>query len=526
MKYSLIALLMILPSTPYAQEKEPMLKTQNIGKFEKEVVVGTPQKRPKLYSGITDMSPYLDKHTAKNGYSVSSGGNYNYVPSDPYFDQQVYWQPSDEQFLAYNNILPSVQTLAPKRRPVIGIIDSGFYQHPDLDYMDGYNMASFGTANERREYFYIDEKFNTSPEERRINCSAHGTGVAGVVVALRDNAIGVAGIVDADLLATRSLNCGGGILSDSSDAVLWQIGEQVDDIRKPVSTADVINLSLGGAVDHCPTFMQDAIDAANNKNVPIVVAIGNQQIDASGFTPSNCKGVINVAAATKEGDLFQSSNFGKQIDIVAFGDGVASMTVDPEVTGWWEESSFATPIVTGVIANAVSELGKLTNAEIKFFLSATATPFAPGQCDDSNRCGAGIMDANAFHSAIRDYKKGTTVILQPALSNTEFCDKDLYATNDNELARLCETYELVLPQHQSNRSDIRFEILAFDKSENMAHANGELVATSTSARMLLSTLDMSSNDYGVRMCNSERCFGDTAIKIGDNSDELPAICKQ
>ena len=180
--------------------------------------------------------------------------------------------------------------------------------------------------------------------------------------------------------------------------------------------------------------------------------------------------------------------------------------------------------MTGVIANAISELGSLSNAEIKFFLSATANPFMAGQCDDSNRCGAGIMDAKAFTSALRDYRNGDTVALKPALSNTEFCDKTLYATDNNELARLCDTYELIMPENKSNRSDIRFEIMTFNKGESMKHENGDLFLTSTSSRMLISSLDMSENDYGVRMCNSERCYGDTAIQVINNSKEKPAIC--
>jgi hypothetical protein len=502
--------------------------------IEEDVIIQSPNTKPKEYNyDSTSVLRQLTKKYSANAYSTKSSGTVKstYVPNDPYFDEQIHWLSStidtkalgyNADHLGYNNILSSVQKLSPMRRPVIGIIDSGFYDHPDIIYRDGYNFSTVSNSV-LGEYFLIPEEFNT-PEGRQLNCSVHGSGVTAVAAATRDNSIGFAGIVDADILAARSMHCGYGYLSETATSILWQIGEDISDVRPAEVTADVINISLGGISDDCPTFIQSAFDKANKKGVPIVVAIGNSQIEASGFTPVNCKGGINVAAATREGDLHYSSNFGEAIDIVALGQSVVSVTEDPDVIGYWEESSFAAPIVSATITNAVSELGKLTVPELKFFLSATATPFMAGQCDDSLRCGAGILDAAAFIAELRNYKSGKTVTLSPALNNAELCDKTLYATDDNELALLCETYEIILPEHQSNREDIRFEILEFIKGDELLHENGALVASSTSSRMLISSLDMDESDYGVRMCNSERCFGDTAIKISNNSDTLPAMC--
>jgi hypothetical protein len=495
--------------------------------LEKDIVVNSPTVNPRNYSyDSTSVLLQLAKKSTASIYSIaeSSSSNSNYIPNDPYFDQQVHWLSStnDSNFLGYNNVLSSVQRLSPLRRAVVGIIDSGFYDHPDLIYRDGYNFSTVSDSVVG-EYFFIPEEFNTI-EERQASCSVHGTGVIAVAAATRDNNIGFAGIVDADILASRSMHCGYGYLSETANSILWEIGEDVADVRPAEVTADVINLSLGGNSDDCPTFMQSALDKANEKNIPVVIAIGNSQIDASGFTPVNCDGGINVAAVTREGDLHPSSNFGEKIDIAALGDYIASVTEDPDSIGYWEESSFATPIVSATIANAVSELGSLTIPEIKFFLSVTATPFIAGQCDDSLLCGAGILDADAFIAGLRSYKAGDVMTITPALNNTELCDKTLYATDDDELVRLCETYELLLPEHQSNRDDIRFEILEFTKGDELTYEKGTLVASTTSSRMLISTLEMDEYDYGVRMCNSERCFGDTAVKITNDTSSLPAIC--
>ncbi len=492
--------------------------------FENDLRVSTPDITPSRYRKGDNLSQhfYAKMLTLAFSSTGSAKGN-DYVPNDEFFSEQIHWFEPEGSDVALNSVLPSVQTTIPLRRPVIGIIDSGFYEHPDLIYADGYSFTTVGD-NVRGEDFYIDEKYNGSPEDR-ITCSVHGTGVAGVAAATRDNTIGFSGIVDADLIVARSMDCGGGFLSDTSDSILWQIGENVDGIRPPATTVDAINVSLGGKVDYCPNFMENAINKASEAGVPVVVAIGNHNIDASGFTPANCKNSISVAAATREGDLFPTSNFGPVIDIAALGEDIASATEYPDGIGWWEESSFATPIVTGVITNVVSEHENVTVDEIKFFLSVTAMPFAAGQCDDSNRCGAGILDADAFSQAVRDYKNEETAVLKPAMSNTELCDKTLYITDDNERARLCQTFELILPEHQSNRDDIRYEILSFEKGTDMAFDKGTLALTATSNKLLVSTLDTENFDYGVRLCNSERCFGSAAVKINDKSSNLPAICK-
>lgn len=505
-------------------ESDISTHSYDVVSVERDIPVSTPRMRASNYRKGQDLPEGLSQRISLFSASSDNSGNSEYIPNDTFFESQIHWLAPSDKDLALNNILYSVQRLSPFRRPVVGIVDSGFYEHPDLHYSDGYSFATSRDGQiQRGEYFYIPPEYNGSPQER-IQCSVHGTGVAGVAVAIRDNNFGIAGIADAELLAARSMHCGGGFMHDSADALLWQIGEPVDNVRPATVIADIVNLSLGSQIDYCPEFMNDAINKATEKGIPVVVANGNHQIDSSGFAPANCKNSISVAAASRDGDLFHNSNYGTTIDIAALGEDVASITEDPNSIGWWEMSSFATPIVTGVIANVISEHNFVDIDVLKFFLSVTATPFAAGQCDDSNRCGAGILDAGAFTQAVRDYKDNNIAVIRPALGSTALCDKALYMTDDNEKARLCSTLEIVLPEHQSNRSDIRFEILSFDKGADMKQDNGSLVLTSGSTRVLATTLDTEQFDYGLRMCNSERCFGNAPIKINDMSHNMPDVC--
>jgi len=447
-----------------------------------------------------------------------------YVPNDPAYKDQRHWLPAtnSDGFIGTNNILSSVQRLTPLRKPVIAYIDSGFYDHPDIVYRDGYSFTTRG-RQEVGENFFIQDEYNT-PELRSYNCTVHGSAVAGIGGATRDNGLAIAGVSDADVVAVRAMYCGNGYLNEVFDSINWALGNSIDGSRLPEVDIDVINLSLGGQKPSCEVEHQAIFDEANKKGIPLVIAVGNDQVDVAGFSPANCKGGIVVAAATIHGDLSPVSNYGEGIDIVALGDGIPSFIEVEDEIGYWDESSVATPIVSGTIANAISELGKFTIHELKFFLSATASAFAAGQCDDSLRCGAGILDAGDFIDSLRDYRTGNMLTLKSALGNAQLCDKSLYITDNDELARLCETYEVELPTIKSSRDDVRYEILEFPKGSPLAFENGSVFTTIDSSRLLISSLDFDTKDYGVRLCNDERCYGEEAIKISKSQEDAPAIC--
>ena len=78
-------------------------------------------------------------------------------------------------------------------------------------------------------------------------------------------------------------------------------------------------MSLGGASATCPSDYQSAINGAVSRGTTVVVAAGNSNANASGFTPANCSGVINVASTSREGDRSFYSNFGSIVDVSAPG---------------------------------------------------------------------------------------------------------------------------------------------------------------------------------------------------------------
>src|SRR5688572_32201952 len=77
-------------------------------------------------------------------------------------------------------------------------------------------------------------------------------------------------------------------------------------------------MSLGGS-GACSSTYQNAINAAVARGTTVVVAAGNSNADASGFTPASCGNVINVAATKNTGTRASYSNYGSTIDVAAPG---------------------------------------------------------------------------------------------------------------------------------------------------------------------------------------------------------------
>lgn len=77
--------------------------------------------------------------------------------------------------------------------------------------------------------------------------------------------------------------------------------------------ADVINLSVGG--QHYSDYEQQAINYAYNKNVAVVAAAGNEQLNLkyTDYSPGGLDHVITVSALNENGTLAYFSNYGDGI---------------------------------------------------------------------------------------------------------------------------------------------------------------------------------------------------------------------
>ena len=362
-------------------------------------VIDVPDSDAKLNNLITRLQelPFVDY--VENDIRVYA----SLVPNDTYYSQQ--WALFED---AAGINAQAAQDITTGSGAVIAVVDTGYIDHPDLDAnrLAGYDMIS--TASTARDGNGRDEDARDEGDYSNYrmcgytsDSSWHGSHVAGIAAAINDNATGISGVApDAKFVPVRALGACGGYLSDIADAVIWASGAAVAGTTINSNPADVINLSLGGA-GNCSTYMQDAVNEAVNVGAVVVVAAGNENVNASGSTPANCNNVITVAAVGRDGARASYSNYGDIVDIAAPGGsgnyGILS-TIDSGTrtsTGAtyaeYQGTSMATPHVAGVVALMRSANPNATVTEITDALQATARAF-PGTCSG---CGAGIVDAEA-----------------------------------------------------------------------------------------------------------------------------------
>jgi serine protease len=231
----------------------------------------------------------------------------------------------------------------------------------------------------------------------------------------------VAGIAyGAKIVPVRVLGTCGGYTSDIADGIIWSSGGTVSGVPNIAARAHVINMSLGGS-GACDTTTQNAINSARSRGTVVVVAAGNESVNASNSNPANCAGVIAVAATNRSGGRASYSNFGTIVDVAAPGgdSGAAILstlnsgtkTPGSDSYAGYMGTSMATPHVAGVVALMLAKNSAMTPDQVESALKSTARAF-PASCSG---CGAGIVNA----SAAVDAAMGVTPPAGTTISETE-----------------------------------------------------------------------------------------------------------
>ena len=201
--------------------------------------------------------------------------------------------------------------------------------------------------------------------------SLHGTHVAGIIGAVRNNGIGMDGVADnVAIMAVRAVPDG----DENDKDVALAIRYAVD------NGAKVINTSFGKAFSPNKQWVYDAIKYAASKDVLIVNAAGNdsKNIDVKlTFPDDNVNGVeyvdnmITIGALNydySEKLIADFSNYGKNnVDIFSPGVKIYS-TVPGNKYKFLQGTSMASPEVAGIAALIRSYFPKLKASEVKQIL--------------------------------------------------------------------------------------------------------------------------------------------------------------
>ncbi len=256
---------------------------------------------------------------------------------------------SIEQWALYalniDEFVTKLKRIKPKKISKIFILDTGLdANHEDL----------------KENYFSVSKEYDRDTE-------IHGTHCAGIAAAVTNNQIGVA-----------SLNYNNRFCKVTSITVLPNgkgRQEQIIDgmILAADLGADVISMSLGGpSSDSRQAAYEEAIEYCNKKGAIVVVAAGNNNMDAKYFAPACCSNCITVAAVDSNLRKASFSNYFTEQKYGIAAPGVDILSTTPhnqykKLNG----TSMATPYVSGIIGVMKSIKPNLTTEEAFNILNDT-----------------------------------------------------------------------------------------------------------------------------------------------------------
>ncbi|KAI8048891.1 elastase-like serine protease [Syncephalis plumigaleata] len=178
--------------------------------------------------------------------------------------------------------------------------------------------------------------------EAVTDLNGHGTHVAGTTAG---NAYGVA--KRARVYGVKVLSGGG---QGTNAGVIAGIQYVVQNARRNKA---VINMSLSGGRSRA---VDDAVNAAVNAGIAVVVAAGNEQSDACGSSPAGADYAFTVAASNINNQEASFSNYGRCVNIYAPGVNIKSLwNSSNTATNTISGTSMASPHVAGVAALFMSD---------------------------------------------------------------------------------------------------------------------------------------------------------------------------
>ncbi|HJW30952.1 MAG TPA: S8 family peptidase, partial [Saprospiraceae bacterium] len=264
------------------------------------------------------------------------------APNDPLFNPSQQW-PQGQWGLTKINSPGAWDITAGSNNVVVAVIDSGIdFNHPDL-------IANIGPGVD----FVANPRTSVPTDD-----NGHGTHVSGVIGAVGNNGIGVAGVMwNVKLMPLKFLDeNGNGFTSDEIDAIEYAI----------THSAKVMNASFAG-----PDFSfseYNEVKQASTAGVLLMAAAGNESANndnpttpsypASFSNPADpnlvknglnaLNNVISVAATDQSDSLASFSNFGlNSVHVAAPGITILS-TIPTSTYGLLSGTSQATPFVSGL----------------------------------------------------------------------------------------------------------------------------------------------------------------------------------
>lgn len=249
------------------------------------------------------------------------------------------------------------------------------------------------------DYLYWD---NNPMDE---NGFSHGTAVAGIIAATKNNSIGIAGVSPkVKILNLRAFDPAGyGEEDDVAAAIIYAVN----------NGAKVINMSFGD--NSFSLVLRDVIRYAYSKGVILVGSSGNSS-SSNPHYPSGYQEVISVGNSMENDAVASSSNYGSTLDLVAPGTGIIT-TVRNNRYGSFSGTSAAAPFVSAAAA-LLKSVSNFSNEEVKQILKSTCDEIGATGWD--LKSGAGRLN---LHRAV--------TVLAPSIIKFDYPYQDFATSADS-----------------------------------------------------------------------------------------------
>ncbi|MDF4201420.1 S8 family peptidase [Maribacter sp. SA7] len=263
-------------------------------------------------------------------------------------------------------------------------------------------------------YDITDVDYGNGNPNNRVDDESHGTHVAGIIAAERNNGKGVNGVANnVAIMSIRAVPNGDEYDKDIARGIRYAVD----------NGARVINGSFGKSFSPNADWVYDAIKYAADNNVLFVHAAGNDGADLDNPVNANfpndqinngpeiADNVITVGALNPKygSELVASySNYGKiNVDIFAPGTDIYSSYPNNEYE-YSPGTSMAAPGVAGVAALVMSQYPSLTAAQVKKIILQSGLPIKTKVVLGKNTGKSGSLDeistsgkiANAYNALV------------------------------------------------------------------------------------------------------------------------------
>lgn len=335
----------------------------------------------KLYNSSRAIKKILEYSTEISFAEPNYIYSINEIPNDPKF--KYLWgllntgdnEPGTDRIGVVGadiNAIEAWKITKGQKQVKIAVIDSGIdYNHPDLKdniWVNIVEQAGKPGVDDDNNGFVDDiHGYDFSEDDGDpMDGHNHGTHCAGIIGAIHNNGIGIAGVMaNVSLVPVRFLDDDGfGTTEQAIKAIDYATNLDVD----------VMSNSWGGFKSS--DALREAIEVAMEKGIIFVTSAGNESQNNDNFShfPSNFKieNIVSVAAGTIQDSMSLFSSYGpKTVHITAPGENILS-TIRGSGYRHFSGTSMATPFVAGALGLLIAKEGRIPHQKMRERLMATS----------------------------------------------------------------------------------------------------------------------------------------------------------